>query len=93
MRKQTKFIAYITKYALTEGILKMEVNDCFDISPKMVSKADVHYSETYHNPDWHRTEDEAFARAEEMRKSKLKSLDKQRARIEALTFKIKELAQ
>lgn len=35
-RTSTRFAAFITKYALTRGILKMEVEDCFDVSGQMV---------------------------------------------------------
>lgn len=50
----TKFFVYVTKYALTKGIEKREVRDCFDISPTMVA-SDGHFSDHYHGDDWHRT--------------------------------------
>ena len=80
------FTAYITTYALTTGILKREVhrtgNDTFV---------------RYHNPgqsgwvfanDWdvHRTEDAAQARAQAMIEAKIKSLDKQRAKLVKLAL-------
>jgi hypothetical protein len=86
MTERTRFMAWITKYALTDGILKMQVEDCFDTSPGMVEKVNGMNSQYFHGKDWHRTPEEAVARAEEMRKAKLASIDKQRKRIEALKF-------
>jgi hypothetical protein len=85
------FTAWITKYALTEGILKMKVRDCFDISADMVVKVDGQgYEQAFHDKDWHRSHEEAIARAKDMQAAKLKSIDKQRKRIAALTFEPKE---
>lgn len=80
-----RFTAWVTKYALTEGILKMLVEDS-EHSPGMVTKVNGTYLTAFHGNDWHRTPEDAIARAEQMRAAKLKSLDKQRARIAALRF-------
>jgi len=85
MSKRTRFTAWVTKYALTEGIMKMQVQDCFDTSPAMVEKINGG-SQYYHGKDWHRTPEAAVARAKEMRAAKLKSIDKNRAKIAALDF-------
>lgn len=85
MSKREQFTAWVTKYALTEGILKMQVEDCFGVSPDMVKKVNSP-SNWFHGKDWHRSYEDAVARAEEMRTEKLKSIDKQRARILALKF-------
>jgi hypothetical protein len=61
------------------------VEDCFGTSPTMVEdreRAGVYY----HNGDWHRTEANAIARAEEIRGNKLASLNRQIKKIEALKF-------
>jgi hypothetical protein len=79
------FTAWVTKYAMTEGILKMKVEDCFDTSPDMVAKVNGRGA-YFHGKDWHRSHEAAIARAEEMRIAKLKSIDKQRARIAGLVF-------
>lgn len=84
-RDREVFMAWITKYALTEGILKMQVEDCFNISPDMVSKVNGPLNH-FHGKDWHRTHEAAIRRAKEMQAAKLKSIDKQRARIAALRF-------
>lgn len=85
MTERTRFMAWVTKYALTEGIMKMQVEDFFDVSPTMVGKVNES-NQYFHGKDWHRTPEAAIARAEEMRRAKLLSIDKQRKRIEALKF-------
>lgn len=86
--KRTRFTAYITKYALTAGIMKRDVEDCFDMAPDMVCSTDGRFT-TYHRDDWHRTESEALAKAEDMRHRKIVSLRKQIAKMEALRFTVK----
>ena len=78
-------MAYITKYALTKGIVRREVHDCFDISLDMV--ADVGSGNvSYHGNDWYRTYDDALRQAESMRLKKISSLKKQIAKLEKMTF-------
>lgn len=88
MSERTIFRAFITKYALTQGILEKEVEDCFHVSPDMVSAVDNEWREHYHGEgkDWHRTKEGAVKRAETMRAAKIASLKKQIARLENLTF-------
>lgn len=86
MSDRTKFMAWVTKYALTEGILKMQVEDCFNTSPEMVKKANGQHSQHFFGKDWHRSHEAAIERAKAMQAAKLKSIDKQRARIAALKF-------
>ena len=81
---RTRFTAWVTKYALTCGIKQMEVEDWHDARPGMVLNTKT--ITTYHVPDWHRTEAEAKARAEEMRAAKIASLRKQIAKLEAMEF-------
>jgi hypothetical protein len=83
MSEREKFTAYITKYALTEGILVKTVEDCFDISKSMV-KAGEHTF--FHDNQWHRHREDAVNRAKEMQAAKLRSLAKQLNRIKALRF-------
>lgn len=83
--ERTRFTVFVTKYALTKGIFEREVEDCFDISPDLVSVVGS-WSEYYHANDWHRTREEAVARAEQMRIAKIGSLKKQIARLEKLSF-------
>jgi hypothetical protein len=85
MTRPERFTAWITKYALTQGILKMQVADCFDTSPGMVTKVNGPVA-FYHGDDWHRSHEAAIEKAKAMQTSKLDSVDKQRERIAALRF-------
>lgn len=86
MTEPTKFKAWITQYALTQGIFEIDAEDCFDISTRMIADVSVSYRRCHHTPDWHRTRAEAVVRAIEMRNAKAASLKKQLARIEKLEF-------
>ena len=80
-----RFFAYITQYALTAGIERREVRDCFDLAPDMV--ADIEHSNLYyHGSDWHRTFRDALDQAEALRAKKIASLKKQIAKLERMTF-------
>lgn len=76
--------AWVTKYALTEGILLVEGEVCHSISSGMLSYG---RHGTAHGKDWHRTPEAALARAEDMRKKKIASLRKSIEKMERLTFK------
>ena len=89
MIKRTRFTAYITQYALTTGIEAVFVEDRFDISPHMVAcirDSGSCYLQHYQGNNWHRTMEEAIARADEMRVAKIRSLRKSIQRLEALDF-------
>lgn len=67
---------WVTKYALTKGIERYEnVRHCTNISADMIA---VGRSMTFHGNEWHRSEEAAKARAREMAKKKIASIDKQR---------------
>jgi len=88
--ERKKITAWITKYALTQGIFSVEAEVCSEISEKMIKElksgfsADV--SGTYHKPDWHETKKDAVIQAEKMRTAKIASLKKSIAKIEKLSF-------
>lgn len=82
MVERERFVAYVTKFALTSGIWSGEVELDSNISDTMVSVG----SEHYHGNDWHRTEAAAKERAEWMRIAKIASLEKQIARLQQLKF-------
>ena len=84
-RTRTTFTAYITNRALTEGIQEKIVVDCFDISPDMVAVMGSR-QQNFHKGQWHRTRAEAVLKAEMMRVAKLKSIDRQIAKLRALRF-------
>ena len=82
--------AWVTKYALTDGI-KCIVGEISDCAPNMISeiKSGTWLSSCFHGKDWHKTEAEAIARAEQMRVEKIASLKKQIAKLEAMKFEPK----
>ena len=77
---------WITKYALTSGILEKEVKDFGDGSVREIENSFPIY---YHGEgkEWHRTKESAIAKAEEMRKKKIASLKKQIEKLEKMEFK------
>lgn len=77
---------YITKYALTQGILWREVQQS-ELAPKMVTCINGHgQRECFHKPYWHTTRSAARKHAETMRMRKIVSLDFQIKKLESLTF-------
>lgn len=75
---------WITKYALTQGIF---VKEAFDTSSdRMIGYQDGSCRSYIHKPDWHTSEAEVLAHAEEMRTKKLRSLEKQIAKLQQLRF-------
>lgn len=76
---------YITKYALTQGIIEKEV-ELNTISNNMVSEHKSAYHQSYHKPFWYLTKEEAIAHAEILRKRKIESLKKSITKIEKLKF-------
>jgi len=76
---------WVTKYVLTEGIKKVKARVCHDIAPTMIEYGNHAYA---HGKDWHRTQEAAIARAEEMRLAKIKSLEKSIAKFKALRFTV-----
>lgn len=81
-----KTTVWITKYALTDGIRKAE-GWIGEYGVTVSREGQSWYTDLYMGNDWHRTEADAIARAEEMKAAKLASLEKQIARIKALQFK------
>lgn len=80
------FTAYITKYALTQGIFAVEVELCADIAAGMVSTRSTipGHGFTFHGQDWHRDLPAAIARAKVMVERKLASLEVRRRKLEDL---------
>lgn len=86
--KNEDITAWVTKYALTDGIQKVSGTVRHETSSDMLSR--VGFRECLHGNDWHRTPEAALARAEEMRKNKIASLKKSIAKLEAMTFMVEE---
>ncbi len=87
---------WITKYALTKGIMEEDAAEISSNSPRICSVEYDHgnYSTKgyYHGDDWHTTKDAALNRAEQMRLAKIASLKKSISNLEKLTFSTKEAA-
>ena len=77
--------AWVTKYALTNGIKSFPGKVCHNISSEMFRYGTLGSA---YGKDWHRTSETAIARAEEMRKAKIASLKKSIEKLEKLEFKI-----
>jgi len=81
---------YVTKWALTLGILEMEAED--DVDGKRLDMAYVpgvlliSTSQNFHKREWHRTRAEAITRAEEMRQNKMRSLQKQLMKLSTMVI-------
>lgn len=78
---------YVTKYVFTTGIQKLEVE--YDAEfPTMVACGSGYGRQHYHGDgsQWHRTYESAVKKAKAMQAAKIKSLEKQIAKIKALSF-------
>lgn len=84
--QKEQFTAWITKYALTKGILERVVETNPSISATMVSVVNAEWSEHYHGKDWYRNRADAVNRAEQMRLAKIASLHDQIERLRAVSF-------
>ena len=76
---------WITKYALTKGILEIE---CVKIGDAGVREVGNSFPTYYHGEgnEWHRTKESAIKKAEEMRQKKIESLKKQIEKLEKMRF-------
>ena len=89
--KNENITAWVTKYALTDGIQKVSGTVRHETSSDMLSYIGSRYDwRCVHGKDWHRTPEAALARAEEMRKNKVASLNKSIAKLEAIKFSAEE---
>lgn len=77
--------AYITKYALTSGIIQTE-GEITSNGALFDMRASVPIYYHGEGKEWHRTKKEAIARAEEMRQKKIASLKKQIDKLERMKF-------
>ncbi len=77
---------YITKYALTKGILEERALIFSNSDGKMIRFKAGGYDTYYHTPDWHPTMEQAVTHAEWMRARKIASLEKSLKKMEALKF-------
>jgi len=73
---------YITKYALTIGILEFE-GKITSTSDDMVQ---VNKYEYYHKPFWYLTKEDAVEHANKLKANKIIALKKQISKLEKITF-------
>ena len=90
--KNENITAWVTKYALTDGIQKVSGTVRHETSSAMLSYPGGcrDWPVSVHGNDWHRTPEAALARAEEMRKNKIASLKKSIAKLEAMMFSVED---
>lgn len=88
-QKQT-FEAWITKYALTKGIFKVqaELSNTSSTTMIIVRDEENNYMHFYHHEgkDWHRSRQAAEEKANKMRLEKIQSLKQQIEKLETMTF-------
>lgn len=78
---------WITKYALTSGILEADDATVAQAAPGMISVPSLGLHAHFHRDEWHTVRENAVLKAEQMRTSKLASLRKQIAKLESIQFK------
>lgn len=74
---------WISKYALTTGIIEKEVRINDELAVSVESQLDSYYGE---GKQWHKTKEDAIKRAEEMRKRKIISVEKQLKKLKEMKF-------
>ena len=76
---------WITKYALTSGIFEVDAETC--TSPSLIAvRTPGELTAYFHNNDWHKSKEDAIARAEAMRTKKIASIRKSIAKLEEMSF-------
>lgn len=83
---------YVTKYALTQGILKVQ-GRISSVADTMMCFRWNGWETAVHGNDWHETLDAAQKHAESMRLKKLASVKKQLAKLEQLSVKVVDIEQ
>lgn len=79
--------AYITKYALSEGIQEVDAELCTGISETMIKYTLLGcYPQHAHKGEWFDSKEKAIADAESRRLRKIESLKKSIKKLEALRF-------
>lgn len=79
--------AWITKYALTQGIYEIDAEICTNTSTDMIQ--DINNKYIYYHGEgrqWHSTKEAAIIKATQMRDRKVKALHTQLNKLNKLTF-------
>lgn len=78
---------YISKYALTTGIIEIEAEICENVSTDMIKdinrKSDYYHGE---GKQWHKSKEAAIKKAELMKDKKIAALRKQLESLTKMTF-------
>ena len=88
-KDEENVIVWVTKYALTTGILQVTgtVHHFRGVGTMFSWRdEDARSDQCAHGLDWHRDEDSAKLRADAMRKKKIKNLEKQIEKLKNLSF-------
>lgn len=90
MKDDKEIMVFVTKYALTQGIMYLRVLWSED-SPGMV-RTPGSFRQHFHTEgkDWHRTAEGAIDRAEEMRVNAIASAEKKIKRLRQIKFVVKQ---
>ena len=92
LSKNAEFWVWVTKHALTKGIIKVKVVSLEE--PKWVraveNSRNLEYrrGECFLRPEWHVLSDDAIRRAVTMRELRVASLVKQLAKVRKIQFEI-----
>ncbi|HAO26757.1 MAG TPA: hypothetical protein DCQ68_01865 [Chryseobacterium indologenes] len=76
---------YVTKFALTKGIIESE-GEIVEGNSKMLRTTIDLYQAFVFKPDWYENKNEAINRAEEMRNKKIASLENQIKKLKKIKF-------
>jgi hypothetical protein len=76
---------FITKFALTRGIIEVE-GEFATTSPNVISYKTESYKTLLHKPYWYLTKEEAVVHAEALREKKITSLGNQMKKIRKIEF-------
>lgn len=76
---------WVSKYALSKGVYEAQARDCGGGMVK-VTTTGMYYFLHSEGTQWHRTREDAVARAEQMRQKRIVSLRKQIAKLQAMRF-------
>lgn len=76
---------WITKYALTQGILELEAERCNNTNPDLI-KTEKHGFFLGEGKEWYTTKEEAITKAEQIKQAKINGLKKQLKKLENMSF-------
>jgi hypothetical protein len=86
---------WITKYALSEGIIETTADHCLEVCPdgSMIAVGSGIARQHFHNEglEWHRSLESATKRAEDMQKRKVASLQESIDKVRAKRIEVKQM--